>query len=44
MFRLGYRWQAAADLKLSGENASGSVDTTTDFEAQFLEVGIRYHF
>lgn len=44
MFRLGYRYQTSDDLKFDGDNESGTVDTKSDFEIQFLEIGFRYHF
>ena len=44
MFRLGYRYQTSDDLKFDGDHESGTVDTKSDFEIQFLEIGFRYHF
>ena len=44
LFRMVYRYQTSDDLKFDGSNASGTVSTKSDFEVQFLEVGIRYHF
>ncbi len=43
--RLGYRYQTSDDLQFRGRNAFGNtVETKTDFDVQFIEIGVRYHF
>ena len=46
VLRLGYRYQTSDDLEFRGRsNAFGNtVKTKTDFDVQFLEIGVRYHF
>ena len=45
VLRLGYRYQASDDLKFRGKNNFGNtVNTKTDFDVQFIEIGFRYHF
>ena len=44
VFRLGYRYQTSEDLKFDGGNATGTIDTKTEFDVQFIEIGFRYHF
>lgn len=46
VLRLGYRYQTSDDLEFRGRsNAFGNtVSTKTDFDVQFIEIGIRYHF
>ena len=43
-FRLGYRYQTSDDLEFDGKGDFGTVDTKTEFDVQFLEIGMRYHF
>lgn len=44
--RLGYRYRTSDDLQFRGRgNAFGNtVETKTDFDVQFIEIGFRYHF
>ncbi len=46
VLRLGYRYQTSDDLEFRGRsNAFGNtVKTKTDFDVQFIEIGVRYHF
>ena len=46
VLRLGYRYQTSDDLKFRGRrnNFGNTVDTKTDFDVQFVEIGVRYHF
>lgn len=46
VLRLGYRYQISDDLQFKGRgNAFGNtVETETDFDVQFIEIGFRYHF
>lgn len=46
VLRLGYRYQTSDDLQFRGKRNSfgNTVDTKTDFDIQFVEVGFRYHF
>ena len=41
---LGYRLQTTDTLEFSGENATASVNATTDLRVHLFELGIRYRF
>ena len=44
-FRLGYRYQTSDDVEFRGRNDLGNtVDTKTDIDIHFIEIGFRYHF
>ena len=42
--QLGYRYQVVNGLEFSGMNANGMVNTETDLQIHFLEIGIRQRF
>ena len=46
VLRLGYRYQTSDDLKFKGRSNpfGNTVETKTDFDVQFIEIGFRYHF
>ena len=46
VLRLGYRYQTSDDLKFKGRSNpfGNTVNTKTDFDVQFIEIGFRYHF